>query len=459
VPSNVEKKLKNPESQPMKENQQTEWKESWRDEHLKHICAFANTHGGSLLVGIKDDGTVIGISNTKKLLEDIPNKTVQLLGITVDVEVVAQNGLDILKITVMLSTIPISFRGKYYIRSGSTVQELHDHKLREFILKKDHITWDEITVPKACIDELDEKVIRHFISKAVNANRLSVEALSDNIVLTLKKLDLVKENGELTRAAILLFGNRPHKYIRTATVKIGKFGISDTDLISHNIIEGNILDMPDKIIDILRTKYLHSPISYEGLERKEQLEYPEKAIREAILNAVVHRDYGEHTDITIHIYDDKIVIWNSGTLIAPLNVEMLRQKHPSKRRNALIANIFFRIGYIEAWGRGILLMTEEMKNAGLPEPLIVEYAGRIQLTLFKNNNKNEISRIEKSKEKSKEKIIKIISENPYISMNELSVLTGLSMSGIEKNIRNLKRERLLRRIGPAKGGYWQVIEK
>lgn len=118
----------------------------------------------------------------------------------------------------------------------------------------------------------------------------------------LENLDLIQNNGQLTRAAVLLFGKRPHKYIRTATVKIGRFGKSDADLISQDVIDGNILEMPDKIIDILRTKYLHSPITYEGIERWERLEYPEKALREAILNAIVHRDYGEQTDVTIRIY-------------------------------------------------------------------------------------------------------------------------------------------------------------
>jgi len=85
--------------------------------------------------------------------------------------------------------------------------------------------------------------------------------------------------------------------------------------------------MPDRILDLLRTKYLSSPVYFEGLERKEKLEYPEKALREALLNAIVHRDYGEQSDITIRIYSNRIVFWNSGPLIAPLNLEMLKQEH------------------------------------------------------------------------------------------------------------------------------------
>lgn len=120
----------------MNENQYIEFKESWRDEYLKHICAFANSQGGSLFIGIKDDGTVIGIKNHKKLLEDIPNKVVQLLGIIVDIDLKQNHDKNIIEIIVLPGSIPISFHGKYFIRSGSTVQELQGQKLREFILRK-----------------------------------------------------------------------------------------------------------------------------------------------------------------------------------------------------------------------------------------------------------------------------------------------------------------------------------
>ncbi len=442
----------------MNENQQTEFKELWKDEFLKHICAFANTLGGRLYIGIKFNGTIVGVKDSKKLMEDIPNKIIQMLGITVNIDSKIIEGKEIIEIHVLPVSVPISYHSRYYIRSGSTVQELHGQKLREFILKKDNITWDEIIIPTAQIGDLDINLIRRFVSKAVNANRLSVEALNEDITLSLKKLDLIKENGELTRAAILLFSNNPHKYIRTATVKIGRFGLNDADLISHDIIEGNLIDMPDKILDILRIKYLHSPISYEGIERKERLEYPEKALREAILNAIVHRDYGEQTDITIRVYNNKLVIWNSGLLISPLTVDMLKKEHPSKRRNALIANIFFRIGYIEAWGRGIILMTSVTKEAGLPELLIEEYAGGVQITFLKDAAEKVGEKVgEKDLSENQKTILKEIKKNSRITISKLSSLVGIAEKNIEKNLKILKKAGIIERIGPAKGGYWEII--
>lgn len=265
------------------ENANTELKEIWKDDYLKAVAAFANTIGGVLYIGMNNDGSVVGIDNYKKLLEDIPNKVVQFLGITVELDLLKDEGKHILKLAVEPSSVPISYRGKYFIRSGSTIQELHGHELRDFILRKENITWDEITIPSAKFEELDEKLIRRFLTKAASENRLYLDALSNDLKDALQNLDLIQDSGQLTRAAILLFGKRPHKYIKTATVKIGRFGKSDADLISQDVIEGNILEMPDKIIGILKTKYLNSPITYEGIERWERLEYPEKALREAIL--------------------------------------------------------------------------------------------------------------------------------------------------------------------------------
>ncbi len=202
--------------------------------------------------------------------------------------------------------------------------------------------------------------------------------------------------------------------------------------------------MPDKVIETLRSKYLVSPIRYEGLQRIEELEYPEEALREAILNSVIHKDYtGVHTQMSI--YDDKFILWNDGMLPDGLNARMLKEKHPSKPRNIDIANIFFKAGYIEAWGRGIAKIIDGCKNAGLPEPDIEEYAGGFQITFYKGD------------QKSVEKIVALMSTNPYITQKELSVSTGLSRRGVEKNISLLKKAGKIKRIGPAKGGHWEII--
>lgn len=179
-----------------------------------------------------------------------------------------------MELKVSQSQVPVSYKGKYYMRSGTTTQELTGSELRAFILQKENITWDEIIIPNADIDEIDPKLVNRFTSEAIGQNRLYENVSKNNSLVTLKNLNLVNDNNQITRAAILLFGIHPKKFINTAVVKIGRFGDSDSDLISQDILEGNILEMPTKIMEILRSKYLNAPITYNGIKRLEKLEYP-----------------------------------------------------------------------------------------------------------------------------------------------------------------------------------------
>jgi len=252
----------------MKESQTTEFKTSWRDEYLKHLCAFANTQGGSLFIGVGDDGSVVGAKECKKLLEDIPNKAINYLGIIVDVHLKEESEMEYLEIVIPQSSVPIAFKGIYYVKSGSTKQELKGAELQHFILKKMGRTFDELPVESAGFSDL------------------SPEAETDDLRNIISKLKLITESGKLKNAAILLFGQDPLRFFSSVTFKIGRFGDSDHDLRFQDVIEGNIFEMPDKVIETLRAKYLISPIRYEGLQRIEELEYPEDALREAILNSI-----------------------------------------------------------------------------------------------------------------------------------------------------------------------------
>jgi ATP-dependent DNA helicase RecG len=168
-----------------------------------------------------------------------------------------------------------------------------------------------------------------------------------------------------------------------AYFKIGRFGVADHDLKFQDVIEGNIFEMPDKVIDVLRSKYLVSPIRFEGMIRKEELEYPEAALKEGILNAILHKNYAG-TTIQLSVYDDKLMLWNPGAMPQELPIEQLKKKHSSYPRNKNIADIFFKAGYIEAWGRGISKIMDACKAAGLPEPDFVEHPGGIQTIFLKD---------------------------------------------------------------------------
>ena len=357
------------------ESQNIEYKESWKDEYLKWICGFANAHGGKIFIGINDERKVVGIKHSKQLMEDIPNKIVTTLGIVADVNLHHQDNFDYIEICIEPSNIPIAYKGIYHYRSGSTKQELKGAALQHFILKKMGRSWDDIINERATIDDIDSKAIKYFLRKAVDAERMPVESLNDTPEEVLDNLHLI-EDGKLKNAAILLFGKEPARFFTCADFRLGRFIQDDTDLIFQDIVEGNIIQMADRVMETLKSKYLISPIHYEGMQRIEPLEIPEKALREAIYNAIIHKDY-TGVQIQMKVFNDHIWLWNDGNLPENYTVETLLHKHTSKPRNLNIANAFYKAGFIESWGRGIGIIQAGFKNAGLSAPKLEATMGGV----------------------------------------------------------------------------------
>ena len=152
-------------------------------------------------------------------------------------------------------------------------------------------SWDGISPENSNIGEIDNLSLHMFVRKALDSNRISSDVNPGDMMATLQNLNLLNEKNQPKNAALLVFGKNPLKYFTTAYFKIGRFGVADHDLLFQDVVEGNILSMADRVLEILRSKYLVSPIHYQGLQRIEELEYPEDALREAILNAIVHKDY------------------------------------------------------------------------------------------------------------------------------------------------------------------------
>ncbi len=365
----------------MPEQQNIEYKSSWHDEFLKWICGFANAQGGKIFIGMDDKGTVIGVNDYKKLMDEIPNKSVNHLGLIIDVNLHTESGRHYIEIDVPVSTVPISYHGIHYYRSGSTKQELKGIAFQNWLLKKYGRHWEDIPVLPASLDDLDEATIRLFVGKAIEKGRISVNAANDSISTLLENLNLITKDGYLTNAALLVFGKKLLQV--TASFKIGRFGKEIHDLQYQDVIETNLFNMPDKVMEKLKDKYLIRPISYKGLERIESLEYPEQALREAILNAIIHKDYSS-TWIFLRVMDDRLEIWNPGNLPEELTIEKLKGKHSSYPRNRNIADIFFRAGYIESWGRGTNKIIDTCIEAGLPEPIIQQYENGISVLFLKD---------------------------------------------------------------------------
>ena len=166
-------------------------------------------------------------------------------------------------------------------------------------------------------------------------------AIDDDVRTVLEKLGLFTDDGNLKNVAILVFGKDPSKYFPCSEFRIGRLGADETDLKFQDNIYGNLIQMAERVMEVLKSKYLVSPIHYEGLQRVEDLEIPEGALREALFNAIIHRNYAG-SFIQMKVWDDKIELWNDGELPFGISVDELKSGHRSKPRNKNIANIFLQ---------------------------------------------------------------------------------------------------------------------
>ena len=313
-------------------------------------------------------------------MDEIPNKIRNAMGITVEVNLHEENKKQFIEIVTLPYSVPISLRGRYYYRSGSTKQELTGASLNEFLLKKSGKTWDDVIETRATFDDIDEHTFFAFLRMSNEKGRmpetegLTIEQAFDKLLLT--------ENGQLKRASIILFGKNPARFYPNTFVKVGYF--RGNDILFHDVVEGNLVTLLREVSNLLNFKYFTKKIHFEGLYRIETGEYPAPAIREMLLNALIHRNYmGAMTQIRMH--DDSINIWNDGALPAGINSEILKKPHRSNPRNPLIADVCFKGGLIDSWGSGTIRIIETCKQAGLPEPELMEQEGGFSVTLFKNN--------------------------------------------------------------------------
>ena len=452
------------------ENQNIEFKESWRDEYLKWICGFANAQGGKLFVGIDDDGNVVGAKNAKKLMEDIPNKVRDTMGIVVDVELSVTDGKEVVVITVPVHEYPVNYRGEYHYRSGSTKQLLQGTALTRFLLKKTGKTWDSVPIENVTEEDLDKESFDIFKREAIRSGRMSEDDLRLTRKQLLESLNLY-DDGKLKRAAILLFHRNPEKWITGSWVKIGYF-LNDADIRYQDEIHGSLMMQAERTIDLLYTKYLIAEISYDNITRIEHYPYPKDAVREAIFNALIHQDFAAGIPIQISVYSDKLYISNDCVFPDTWTAETLMQKHRSLPHNPNIANTFFRAGFIESWGRGIEKICTLCKNYGIPEPEYTVHPCDIMLKFISNIaekvgaderlngesvEKSTRETQQKSSQKSSQKIIELITDDYTITTQEMANRLGISRRAIAKAIAILQNNGIIRRVGPDKGGHWEII--
>ncbi len=432
---------------------------------MKWICGFANAQGGKIYIGTSDDGTVIGVSNSKKLLEDIPNKIQNKLGIVADVNLLTQDGLDYIEIVVSPQAYPVNYDGEYHYRSGSTKQLLRGNALTGFLMTKTGIKWEPAPVSNISIDDLDKESFDIFKREALRSGRMSKADFDASREELLDKLGLLTD-GKITRAGALCFYREPEKVIGGCYVKIGMF--EGSEILYQDEIKGSLILIADRVVDFIFLKYLKAKISYHKETRVETYPFARDAVREAVYNSLIHADWSVNVPVQIRVEKDTMRIGNCCVLPLGWSAEKLMGQHNSVPFNPKIAGVFFRAGYIESWGRGIQKICDACETLGTEKPEYI-VSGSDIMVVFKAL---QSAIIEDSKVPNRQsvgldvgldvglekKVLEIISQNPHMTMQEIAEKLNVTKRTIERVVKGLREKNSLERKGGKRYGYWEVHE-
>ncbi len=419
-----------------------EFKENFDSKSLaKEIVAFANSEGGRIFMGIDDKGKIRGINITNKLkseIQDISNNCDPPIKIEIsEIE-------NIIIVNVFEGTDkPYKCREGFFVRIGPNSQKMKRDDIIEMIFSLGKIRFDE---QKTNVHDYDYEILKTFLKKA------GIDKRPDKA--TLFNLGVMDEKGKLNNAGILFFNKNPKKYLINAYVTCVRYkGIEKVDVIDRKDFEEDLVTQVEQAMEFIKR---NTRVSYKikELRREDIPEYPIEAIREALLNAVMHRDYSEKgADVQVDIYDDRLTITNIGGLIKPLTKEKLGTI--AVRRNPLIAELFHRINYVERIGSGIKKINDECKKHGGVDFEVDTNGYFIAIFMLK---KDTVKDTVKDLTENERKILNQITMNSRVSSEELSKLIGINLRNIKKNIYKLKQRGILKRIGPDKGGNWEIIK-
>lgn len=440
------------------ESEVVEFKTAFDQATIETLVAFANTKGGTVVVGVTNAGKIHGIQIGKETvqqwLNQIKANTFPLLmpdaaTITIDRKTIVILSIDEFPVK------PVSCRGKYLKRIQNANHQLSIHEISDFHLRSYQTSWDFYTDQQHGLEDISLEKVNQFIALS---NRVRPYPIQDDPLAVLKKYELTK-GGAITNGCYLLFASGD---VLLSTIEAGRFS-QDTIVQDSTTIRSDLFAEVDAALAFIRKHLNRSYIITGDKQRTERWDYPLEALREIVVNMIVHRDYMDASDSLIKVFNDRIEFFNPGRLLEGLSIEQLVSgNYISAIRNKQIATVFKEAGIIEKYGSGIKRILEAMRAYGSPDPLFEEIQNGFRVTVFKTTQKTTQNGSEKSSEKnsekSSEKVLALINKNRLISAAEIAVKIGLTSRAVEKILAKLKANGKIKRIGPDKGGYWVRLE-
>ena len=462
----------------MRENETTEYKKTLGQlkEGIISIASILNKHGeGELWFGVRDDGVPVGINVGVKTIRDISQAIAAHIEpkIFPELATIKREDMQCIRVRFSGNDKPYFAYGRAYMRVGDEDRRLSAKELENIFRDKnqDALRWDN-KAGNAEIADLVTSQAKSFVKRANLA--------WDTLPNALHKLDLL-QNGKPVNAALTFFAKKPIVRLRCAVFA----STTTSTILDRQDYEGGILELIEHGQAYI-LKNIHTGMRLEGLYRVDVPELAVPAIREALINAFCHRDYHDPHEVQIAIFKDRVELRNPGKLFGGLTLDQLRGGNVSARRNPLIADMLRRIQMIEGWGRGMpLILDNEPKTQfqevahtfiasfprpscepdyavkaaaanGIRQPIATTFVddgtGDTGKTTGKTTGKLSITLSEQEKV-----ITQLIEGNPAVSQRAIAAKIGLSEDGVRYHTDKLKKKGILRRVGGAKGGHWEIM--
>lgn len=417
------------------------------------VCAFANTDGGTIIFGINDDGSIKGIlRGNEEKVSSVADKCSP--PVRPQIKQFKIDNKEILVARIKNTGNLHSLSGRVYKRVGSTNRKLSSSEILDLGQKLEKIRFGEQICEGATRDDINEEKVRQFLTKTRDERNLDIDP-QIQLLEGLEKLNLA-HGGDLTNASVLMFGQSPQDFYPQAEVRCGRFKGNDasSDFVDMKVFSGPIYKMVDRAMQFVMEHIDRAARIIPGqTEREEEWEYPLEALREALTNAVVHRDYFSSSNVQVRIFDDRVEIWNPGTLPKGITVEDLKGKHESKPQNPLIAKLFFLIKYIEQWGTGTNRIVKLCEEKNLPEPEFEDTGSSFIVTLRKSKlTEGYLETLELNDRQRK--AIEYVKENEQISNSKYRDLNDVTRETAKRDLADLVDKEILQQKGKGRATHY-----
>ena len=446
------------------ESEGVEFKSAFGDEVIEALVAFANTAGGKVLVGMDDRGNIPGIilgkETTPKWLNEIKQKTGYKIMPDVKILEINKKQMVELRITEYPSK-PISYKGRYVKRLGNSNHIMTTDEIVNEYLRVRNRSWDMFIAENYTLEDLDLEAVSKLIQK-INSKREN--KIEEDPLLFLKKYGLIQDIN-VTNAALLLFSRNK---LDITELQIGLFE-TDTVIKKSLTLKDNLFEEVERVMDFIMTYITKEYVITGAPERDERWQYPLSAVREFLINAIIHRDYRKGIHSQFKVFRDKIVLWNIGKLPEELTIEDLyKGTEKSIPRNIKVAEIFKEAFLIERYGSGIKRAVKELTDYKLPVPKIVETVGGIEIVIYgtpqgkkepqKNGGIKEGGGINGGLNGGLNILFEYIKNNPGKRITEISSILQIPESTLEKQAKKLKDlGKITYKGSKKKGGYYVIL--